>query len=358
MTHPQSLTPLTTTSSCPPARVLVTGAAGFLGTHAVRALRHHGHDVVALVRRDAPALAASGVTMRRGDVLDPVSVRDAAEGCDVVLHCAGKVSRDPRDAEALYRVHVTGTRTVLDACRQAGVRRAVIASTSGTVAVGDDPAHVANEDDATPMGLIAAWPYYRAKLFAERAALEGSDDTLGVVAVNPSLMLGPGDVNGSSTEDVRLFLEGKIGAVPSGGLSYVDVRDVAEAMRLAITRGAPGRRYLLGACNLTFREFFARLERVSGVPGPWLPLPAPLSTFASALLRRLSERTGAPPPVDPESLALAKHYWYVDARRAEAELGWSPRDPIATLADTVEDLRARGVVWPAASSLAPSATAT
>ena len=358
MTHPQSLTPLTTTPSFASARVLVTGAAGFLGTHVVRSLRHHGHGVVALVRRDAPALAGAGATVRRGDVLDAASVHDAAEGCDVVLHCAGKVSRDPRDAEALYRVHVTGTKTVLDACRQAGVRRAVIASTSGTVAVGDDPAHVANEDDEAPMGLIAAWPYYRAKLFAERAALESSDDTLGVVSVNPSLMLGPGDVNGSSTEDVRLFLEGKIGAVPSGGLSYVDVRDVAEAMRLAMTRGTPGRRYLLGASNLTFREFFARLERVSGVAGPWLPLPASLSTFASALLRRLADRTGAAPPVDPESLSLAKHYWYVDARRAETELGWSPRDPIATLADTVEDLRARGVVWPAASALAPSATAT
>ncbi len=338
------------------ARYLVTGAAGFLGSHLVRLLVEHGDDVVALCRRDAPELAALGasVTVRKGDVLDAASVRDAAAGCQGVFHCAGKVSRDPADAEALYRLHVNGTKTVLAACREARVGRAVIASTSGTVAVSEDASHVGTEDDETPMALIAAWPYYRAKLFAERAALEASDETLGVVSVNPSLLLGPGDVNGSSTEDVRMFLERKIPAVPSGGLSYVDVRDAAEAMRLAMRAGAPGRRYLVGASNVTFREFFARLERVSGVAAPWVPLPSPLAGIAAMLTGRLARVGVGPagalaersPAAFAAGLSLARHYWYVDARRAEAELGWSPRDAVTTLADTVADLRARGVVWP------------
>lgn len=335
------------------SRYLVTGATGFLGAHLVRALVARGNEVVALVRSEAKELEGidpAKLTVRRGDVLDGASVRDAAAGCAGVFHCAGLVSRKPEDAEALYRLHVEGTKTVLDACKAAGVPRAVVASTSGVVAVSDDPDHIANENDETPIGLVSRWPYYRAKLFAEKAALDRNVAGFAVVCVNPTLLLGPGDTRGSSTEDVRLFLEKKIPAVPPGGLSFVDARDAAEAMVLAMERGTPGARYLVGACNLTLREFFARLERVSGVKGPWLPMPrAPeLARLGAKALSSLGARVGVSLPVDPVSLDMAQFYWYLDATRAETELGWSPRDPTTTLADTVDDLRARGVVWPEA----------
>lgn len=340
------------------ARYLVTGSTGFLGRHLVRALRAHGHDVVALVRNatDVP----EGTAPVRGDVLDRSSVERAALGCDGVFHCAGKVSRDPDDAEELHRLHVEGTKNVLDAAIAKNVRRAVIASTSGTVAVSDDPDRVSTEDDEPPIGLINRWPYYRSKLFAENAAFERhgqkmpNGDSFEVVSVNPTLLLGPGDVNGSSTEDVRLFLERRIPAIPPGGLSYVDVRDAAEGMRLAMDRGVAGRRYLLGACNLTLREFFARLERVSGVRAPIVAVPrignnglgANIAKSGAQILERLTARIGVTMPVDPVSLDMAHFYWYLDASLAENDLEWSPRDPTETLADTVKDLEDRGVVWP------------
>lgn len=346
------------------SRYLVTGATGFLGTHLVAALRAKGHDVVALCRGegarkaeaddDVPASIRSGqqlgegVVIRRGDVMHEGSVRDAAAGCDGAFHCAGKVSRKPEDAEELYRLHVDGTRNVVAAAKAAGVKKLVVASTSGTVAVSDDPDHIATEDDETPIGLVSRWPYYRAKLFAERVALEANAPGFAVVSVNPTLLLGPGDTYGSSTEDVVRFLDGKIPAVPSGGLSFVDVRDAAEAMRLAMERGTGGRRYLVGACNLTLREFFARLARVSGVKAPWLPMPRSpeLARVGAKMAEKLASRFGVELPVDAVSLDMAQRYWYLDATRAERELAWSSRDPMETLADTVEDLRMRGVVWP------------
>src|SRR5882672_4671726 len=161
-------------------KYLVTGATGFLGTHLVRALEIRGHQVVPFSRRAG------------GDVLDARSVHAAAMGCDGAFHCAGRVSRKVEDAEELYRLHVEGTKTVLDACAAAGVRRAVVASTSGTVAVTGDPGRVATEDDPPPIGIVSRWPYYRAKLFAERAALErNAEGRFEVVCVNPSLLLGP-----------------------------------------------------------------------------------------------------------------------------------------------------------------------
>jgi dihydroflavonol-4-reductase len=326
----------------------------------VASLRAHGHDVVALLRGDGskrddvPASTRSGqhlgegVVIRRGDVMHEGSVRDAAAGCDGVFHLAGKVSRRAEDAEELHRLHVDGTRNVLGACKAAGVKRAVVASTSGTVAVSDDPDHIATEDDETPLGLVSRWPYYRSKLFAERAALAMNEPDFAVVCVNPTLLLGPGDLYGSSTEDVRRFLDGKVPAVPSGGLSFVDARDAAEALRLAMEKGTPGKRYLVGACNLTLREFFARLSRVSGVKAPWLPMPRSpeLARVGAKMAEKLASRLGMELPVDPVSLDMAQRYWYLDATLAERELGWSSRDPMETLADTVEDLRARGVVWP------------
>ncbi len=328
------------------SRYLVTGATGFLGKYLVAALREHGHEVVALAR-NASALP-EGVTFRQGDVLDAASVRAAAAGCEGAFHCAGKVSRRTEDAEELQRLHVEGTKTTLAACKEAGVGRVVVASTSGTVAVTDDPDHVASEGDETPIGIIQRFPYYRAKLFAERAALAMNAPGFEVIAVNPTLLLGPGDDRGSSTEDVRLFLERKIPFVPPGGMSYVDARDAAEAMRLAMEKGTPGQRYLVGACNLTLREFFARLARVSGVPSPTLPVPrAPgIARAGATLLDRAMSKVGLKLPVDPVSVEMAQYFWYLDPTRAEEELGWRARDPMTTLRETVQDLRARGVVWP------------
>ncbi len=335
------------------ARVLVTGATGFLGAHLVANLLERGDTVVALCRepRDAGlevAVKGKSAEIARGDVLDADSVKLAAKGCDGVYHCAGKVSRDARDAEALYALHVEGTKRTLDACKAVGVRRAVVASSSGTVAVSADENHVATEKDVAPVGLLNRWPYYRSKLFAEQAALDRNVPEFEVVSVNPTLLLGPGDLRGSSTEDVRLFLEKRIPAVPPGGLSYVDVRDAAEGMVLAMDRGRPGSRYLLGASNVTIREFFARLERIAGVKAPFLPLPrAPeLAKIGADLADKWLGRFGLALPVDPVSFDMAQFYWYLDASLAEAELGWFPRDSIETLADTVRDLQERGVVWP------------
>ncbi len=326
------------------ARYFVTGATGFLGGSLVDALLADGHTIVALCREDEPELEDRGVVVARGDVLSREALTRALDGSfDGAFHCAGKVSRRAEDAEELHRLHVDGTRNTLAACKAGGVKRVVVASTSGTVAVSADRHHVATEADEAPVALVSRWPYYRSKLYAEEAALAANGEGFEVVAVNPTLLLGPGDVRRSSTEDVRLFLDRRIPAVPAGGLSFVDVRDAALGMSLAMAHGAPGRRYLLGACNLTVKEFFAKLERISGVQAPWLPAP-PMQSLARSsitLLSDLAARAHASwltKGVDPVSFEMAQFFWYLDASLAERELGWKPRDPMVTLRETVDDI--------------------
>jgi dihydroflavonol-4-reductase len=330
------------------ATYLVTGATGFLGTHLVQQLRGQGHDVVALVRGDAVNLASLGVKVVKGDVLDGGSVALAAQGCDGLFHCAGMVSRKLDDAALMMKVHVTGTRTTIEAARRAGIKRVVVASTSGTVAVSDKD-ETMDESHPTPGGLIGRWPYYRSKLYAEMEALSANGPDFQVICVNPSLLLGPGDTRGSSTKDVQLFLEKKVQAVPSGGMSFVDVRDAAGALIAAMQQGRGGERYLVSGCNVSVRDFFGRLERISGVKAPWMPMPksAELAKLAVRFMDKVVDRMGGKQAVDEETVDVAQHYWYCDWSKAARELGFQPRDPHETLRDTVDDLRARGVVWPA-----------
>ena len=336
------------------SRILVTGATGFLGAHVVASLRERGHEVVALVRdpnaKLAKRLAGDGVTLATGDVLDGASVEAAAAGCTAVLHCAGKVSRLKADAMMMTRVNVEGVETVLRACVRAGVRRAVLASTSGTIGVSTEADAVADETTPAPLELINKWPYYRSKYYGEQVALEFADPKRGgleIVIVNPALLLGPGDMHGSSTEDVRRALENHMPLVPAGGYTFVDARDAAEGMVLALEKGRNRQRYLLVSCNCPISTFYSRVARVAGLEGAVFSLPNhdAVKRATRWLIRSAHAVLGDDDALpDAVSVEMAQHYWYVDSTLAENELGWRARDPMITLADTVADLRARGVV--------------
>jgi dihydroflavonol-4-reductase len=328
------------------ARYWVGGATGFLGSRLVEALLRDGHEVVAV---SSSGGQVAGLTVQRCDVLDEQQVAASAAGTAGAFLCAGKVSRDPADAEQLFRLHVLGTQSALRGLRSAGVPRVVVASTSGTVAVGEDPDRIFTEADPAPITLIGKWPYYRTKLYAEREALMRNEPgVFDVLCVNPSLLLGPGDLRQSSTKDVRLFLEREIAAIPSGGMAFVDARDAANGMILAMSKGRAGERYLLNAKNMTVAAFFERLSRLSGVPVPLLRVPRGRSV-AVAAHRAMSGALGwlgRKPAVDEISVEMAQCYWYCDSAKAERELGFTTRDPGETLRETVEDLVERGAAFP------------
>ena len=319
--------------------IVVTGATGFLGRHVVTALLAGGHPVRALVRQPSRALGPLGVEQALGDVEEPGTLGAAFAGAHALLHLAGLVSRSSADATRMMRVHVDGTRHVIAAALAAGVPRMILASSSGTTAVSATDGVVATEASPHALELVKGWPYYLSKIYQERLAL--AETRLEVVALLPSLLLGPGDARVSSTEDVLRFLQRRIPVVPDGGLNFVDVRDVATAFVSALERGRPGERYLLGGPNWTLAKFFGRLERLAKVPAPRLRVPARWARFGAELAERFAEWRGGEPYVDRVSVEMAEHFWYLDASKARRELGFEARDPQETLLDTVRDLRAR-----------------
>ena len=322
-------------------RVLVTGGTGFLGSAVVPLLAADGHALRLLARGGAPAAEALGAEIARAPLEDRDGVRRALEGVEAVLHLAGRVSFDPKDPAELYRLHVEGTRLLLEDCRQAGVGRFVLASSSGTVAVSRTE-RIATEEDDYPISVVGRWPYYLSKIYQEKAALRFHRDTgLPVVVLNPSLLLGPGDARLSSTDVVFKFLERRIPAMPGGGLSFVDVRDAAQAFAAALTRGRVGERHLLGGANMTFADLFGRLSRLSGVPAPRVRLPSGLNVAGARLLDRFHAWRESEPPLSPEEVEMGECWWYVDSTKAERELGFSPRDPQETLHQTVRYVNER-----------------
>jgi nucleoside-diphosphate-sugar epimerase len=319
--------------------VLVTGATGFLGEHLCRVLVEQGHAVRGLARSRSAILADLGVEHVRGDVLEGPELDRALAGASAVFHLAGAVSRDPDDAQRMMRLHVDGTRRVLERMAAAGVRRMILASTSGTIGVSKQE-EILDETAPYAERIVAGWPYYASKIYQERLAFEhGPRLGIEVVAVNPSLLLGPGDRRLSSTGDVRKLMKRQIPVAPQGGVSFVDARDAALATAAALERGRAGERYLMGAANWTMKEFFARIGRVANVAPPRLRLPARVNRWGASLVEEIYRHRGKEPPVDRISVEMAEHFWWIDSSKAERELGFAPRDPQLTLVDTVAYLR-------------------
>lgn len=324
----------------PAKKILVTGGTGFLGTHIVRQLLDAGEKNLRVMASSVPEwMIDAGVEPALGSVTNREDVAAAVRNVSAVFHLAGKVSRDNEDAAAMNKVHVEGTRILCEAAKEAGVKIMLLASSSGTIAVSEDK-QIVDETFPQPVDVFSRWAYYASKYYQERAALENFDgEGRKLVILNPSLLLGPQDERLSSTKPVLDFLARKIPYSPSGGLNFVDARDAASAFISALEKGRHREKYLLGAANMTFPEFFGRLERLSGVSAPMLKVPKKLAMAGSSMIESVFKNWGKASPVASKEVEQAEYFWYFDSAKAEAELGFAPRDPQETLQDTIGYLR-------------------
>jgi dihydroflavonol-4-reductase len=321
-------------------RVVITGGTGFLGQQIVRQLASSGvRNLRVMASRVPDWMKDGGIEAVEGSVTDTAALAAACSNAGTILHLAGRVSRDNADAAAMNHVHVQGTRLLCQAAKESGVNTIVLASSSGTIAVSPDE-QLFDETYPAPVDLISRWAYYASKYYQERTALAEFDGKgRRLVLLNPSLLLGPGDERLSSTNVVLDFLGRKIPYCPGGGLNFVDVRDAAAAFISAIDKGRHQERYLLGAENLTFAEFFGRLERLSGVGAPMLRISKKIATAGSSMIESIFTNWGRVSPVAAKEVDQAEHFWYFDSSKAADEFGFSPRDPQETLNDTIKYIR-------------------
>jgi dihydroflavonol-4-reductase len=321
-------------------KLLITGGTGFLGAHLVPRLVAAGHEVRLIGRSKPAGPGFDKVEYVRGDLKDREAVRRALQGVQAVYHLAGLVSFQDKDARRMYELHVDATRELLRDVREAGVQRVILASTSGAIAVSREE-RVGTEEDGYPLEVVGRWPYYLSKIYEEKLALEYCrKHSIPLVVLNPSLLMGPGDERLSSTWTVMKFLQGEIPAMPGGGMCFVDVRDAADAFVNALTRGEVYGRHLMGV-NLHMHDFFHRLERLSGVPAPRLRLPSRVNVLGAKVLEQVAKWRGTKPTLDPQEVDIGEHWFWLDASKAERELGFQARDIHETLSETVRYLYTR-----------------
>jgi len=321
-------------------KILITGGTGFLGAEIVRRLTDAGaRNLRVMASRVPDWMKESGVEPMLGSVTSREIVAAAVANVSVVLHLAGKVSRNNDDAAVMNKIHVEGTRLLCEAAKVAGVQTIVLASSSGTIAVSEDPEEI-DETYPQPVDVISRWAYYSSKYYQERTALENFDgDGRKLVILNPTLLLGPGDERLSSTKVVLDFLGRKIPYCPSGGLSVVDNRDVAKAFINSIEKGRHKEKYLLGAGNMTFADFFGRLSRLSGISPPMLRVPKKIAVAGAGIIDSVFRNWNKTSPIEPGEVEQAEYFWYLNSAKAEEELGFVPRDTQETLQDTITYLR-------------------
>jgi len=321
-------------------KLLITGGTGFLGVHLVRQLLDTGEKDLRVMASSVPVwMKDAGVEAVEGSVTNAEDVAKAVRGVSAIFHLAGKVSRDNNDAAEMNRIHVQGTRLLCEAAKEAGANTMVLASSSGTIAVSEDE-QIRDETFPPPVEIISRWAYYASKYYQERTAIENFDgDGRRLMIMNPTLLLGPDDERLSSTKPVLDFLGRKIPYTPSGGVSFVDARDTAAAFLTALEKGKHQEKYLLGAANMTFRDFFARLERLSGVSAPALKVPKKLAMAGSSFIDSVFKNWGKASPIEPKEVEQAEYFWYFDSSKAKEELGFAPRDPQETLHETIKYLR-------------------
>jgi dihydroflavonol-4-reductase len=320
--------------------VLVTGATGFMGRVLVARLLQAGRAVRVLERRPSDAFDGLAVERVTGDVTQPETLPAACAGAEAVFNLAGVLSYDAKDEARLQAVNVEGVANLLAAASRAGTGRVVHVSSISAVGYTEDPARPLSEDSPFPQG---AWSnrYARTKRLGEEAALRAAAEGQDVVVACPGFLLGAGDVNRVNTFVVEEYLRGFLRTTVAGGISSVDVRDVAEGLLAAERRGVSGRRYILASedGNLSHRDFFALAGEVDGRRRRTVELPPALLVQGARIGRALR----LPVPLSPEEIQAACHYWYCTPARSMDELGFRPRPVREAMEATVKYLRERGL---------------
>ena len=334
----------------------VTGANGFIGSQVVRELLRRGFEVTALVGADLGTenLAGLPVKVRELDLLDPASVRRALAGSHAVVHSAACYAfwlPDPRD---FYRVNVEGTRNVLTAARELGCRKIVHTSSTATLSpdfrTGPTQAELGDEENVLDLRRFRGH-YKMSKAMAEVVVLREAARGLPVVIVHPTTVLGPGDRRPTPTGTIVVhFLNGRMKAYTNLMQNLVDVRDVAAGHALALEKGRPGERYVLGGENIPMSEVVKLLAEITGLPAPWFAIPHGLLHGMGRINEWISDHlTHREPLVPLEAKLHAVDSRPFDTSKARRDLGFQARPAREVLIEAVR--------WFVREGFCPAATA-
>jgi dihydroflavonol-4-reductase len=328
-------------------KTLVTGANGLLGANLVRELLNRGQQVRAFVRRgsDLRSLRGLNVELFYGDLLNEQSVLEAVKGCDFVIHAGGKTPDNHSVFEDYEKVNVRGTMHVVRAMEKVGIKRMVYVSSCCVFGGGS------LKDPGTELSEFTGFKYnsgyINSKYVAQQWVLaEIEKKSLPIVIVNPTILLGPYDVNSSSKGIILRMLSKRYQMFPAAGKNFIDARDAAVAVCNALKRGIPGESYLLASENLTFKALYKKITHAFGMPYWHAQIPRAIVNCAGLIGNLVRLLTGKDIPLNYcHSRQLATSA-YFSAEKAVRDLGLPQRPVDDAIRDAIDWFATIGYLRP------------
>jgi len=305
--------------------VFVSGASGFIGARLVDRLIENGEDVHILCRPTADLSLVNLGKVKRcsGDILDAKSVSAAMEGCDRAYHIAGYARNWAKDPSTFFKVNVDGTKNVLEAAKQHGVKKTVVTSTSVTLG----PSNGVVTRETTKRTIPSFTTYESSKISTEEAVDRYVAAGQDVVLVNPTRVFGPGALTegNSLTIMIQLYLKGRFRFILGNGEgmgNYAFVDDIVDGHLRAMERGKSGERYILGGENLSYNAFFDLVSNIAGKKYRMLRMPAPLAIGYSYLEQWRATYLFGYPQITPDWVRTFLADWAFSCEKAEKDLGY------------------------------------
>jgi dihydroflavonol-4-reductase len=330
-------------------KVFLTGATGFVGSHVARAYAAEGAELRLLSRATSNRAAIEGLAadVVVGDLRRPEELRTALRGCDALVHVAADYRLWVRDPKEMYAANVDGTRELLRIAREEGVAKVVYTSSVATMGFKMDASSIV--DEATPVSLAdMIGPYKRSKFMAEQEAIAAAKAGQRVIILNPTTPIGPGDAKPTPTGRIVVdFLNKKFPAYVDTGLNLVDVAEVARMHVVALDRGTPGERYILGGENLTLKQILDRMSAITGLPSPTMKVPhAVAMAFAFFDETITGKLLGKEPRATVEAVRMGRKFMFASSAKAELALGFKVLPVYHALRAAIEWFIARGYAPP------------
>lgn len=317
--------------------IVVSGASGLIGANLVRALlaEQRERQVRALVHQDVRALEGLNLDLVHADLSDRASLMRAFEGADLVYHLAASISLRMDSWQEVAAVNLEGTRNILEACRQCGVRRLVYFSSIHTrqQAPLDQPL----DENRPLLDDPEAPPYERSKVAAEREVQQAVAQGMDVVTIIPTAVIGPFDFKPSYIGRALLLLaRGYLPALVSGGYDWVDVRDVVAGAMQAARLAPTGSSYILSGHWLSVPEVAQQVDHITGRRLPRLVIPLKVADWAAPLMMHVGRLNGSQPLYTRAMLTALTSNRLMSCAKAAQELGYTARPFQQTLEDTLQ----------------------
>jgi len=308
-------------------RFFVTGATGFIGSALVRKLREANHIVHALFRSKykTASIKHPNVRLIKGDILNPISLHKAMEGCLYVFHTAAITKMWTKSPRLYYDINVTGTKNVMEAALNLGIKKVVLTSTAGVF--GPSINHEVNENTIRKTKYFTK--YEKSKAEADSLALDYVKKGINVVIVHPTRIYGPGPFRESNsiTKIMKLYIKGRWPFLPGKGNkigNYVYIDDVINGHILAMEKGHSGEKYILCGENTSYRYFFNYLKKISQKNYFLIRLPFFTIISFSQITKNLAKIFNQYPLITPEMAKKLNQNWSVSCGKAKKELGYRP----------------------------------